>query len=80
MRDELLPHDRIRAIQEKLAAFFVDHIVVELSRQLSSRKDLVVEPLKLGSLKGLNGTRNTRVILVRPLTVNVKAYVQLIWY
>ena len=35
-----------------------------------------MEPLQLGSLKGLNGTRNTRVILVRPLTVKVKAYVQ----
>ena len=54
--------------------------VVELSRQMSSRKDLVVEPSQLGSLKGLNGTRNTRVILVRPLTVKVKAYVQLRWY
>ena len=35
-----------------------------------------MEPSPLGSLKGLNGTRNTRVILVRPLTVKVKAYVQ----
>ena len=35
-----------------------------------------MEPSQLGSLKGLNGTRNTRVILVRPLTVKVKAYVQ----
>ena len=35
-----------------------------------------MEPLQLGSLKGLSGTRNTRVILVRPLTVKVKAYVQ----
>ena len=26
-------------------------------------------------LEGVNGTRNTRVILVRPLTVKVKAYV-----
>ena len=51
------------------------HAVVELSRQMSSCKDLVVEPSQLGSLKGLNGTRNTRVILVRPLTVNVNAYV-----
>ena len=49
---------------------------MELSRQMSSCKDLVVEPSQLGSLKGLNGTRNTRVILVRPLTVKVKAYVQ----
>ena len=39
-----------------------------------------MEPSQLGSLKGLNGTRNTRVILVRPLTVKVKAYVQLRWY
>ena len=31
-------------------------------------------------LKGVNRTRNTRVILVRPLTVKVKAYVQLRWY
>ena len=30
----------------------------------------------MGSLKGLSGTRNTRVILVQPLTVKVKAYVQ----
>ena len=43
---------------------------------MSSCKDLVVEPSQLGSLKGLNETRNTRVILVRPLTVKVKAYVQ----
>ena len=49
---------------------------MELLRQMSSCKDLVVEPSQLGSLKGLNGTRNTRVILVRPLTVKVKAYVQ----
>ena len=54
--------------------------IVELSRQMSSCKDLVVEPSQLGSLKGLNGTRNTGVILVRPLTVKVKAYVQLRWY
>jgi len=54
--------------------------VVELSRQMSSCKDLVVEPSQLGSLNGLNGTRNTRVILVRPLTVKVKAYVQLRLY
>ena len=27
-------------------------------------------------MKGLCGTRNTRVILVQPLTVKVKAYVQ----
>ena len=55
-------------------------LVVELSRQMSSCKDLVVEPSQLGSLKGLSGTRNTRFILVRPLTVKVKAYVQLRWY
>ena len=35
-----------------------------------------MEPSQLGSLKGLSGTRNTRVILVWPLTVKVKAYVQ----
>ena len=54
--------------------------VVELSRHMSSCKDLVVEPSQLGSLKGLSGTRNTRVILVPPLTVKVKVYVQLRWY
>ena len=48
--------------------------VVELSRQMSSSKDLVVEPSQLGSLKGLNGTKDTRIILVRPLTLKVKAY------
>ena len=48
--------------------------VVELSRQMSSCKDLVVEPSQLGSLKGFNGTKDTRIILVRPLTVKVKAY------
>ena len=53
---------------------------MELSRQMSSCKDLVVEPSQLGSLKGLNGTRDARIILVRPLTVKVKAYVQLRWY
>ena len=26
-RDELLPQDRIRAIQEELAAFFLDHVI-----------------------------------------------------
>ena len=46
--------------------------VVELSRQISSCKDLVVEPSPLGSLKGLNGTKDMKVILVRPLTVKVK--------
>ena len=35
--------------------------VVELSQQMSSCKNLVVEPSQLGSLKGLSGTRNTRV-------------------
>ena len=35
-----------------------------------------MEPSQLGSLKGFSGTRNTGVILVRPLTVKVKAYVQ----
>ena len=27
MRDELLSHDRIRAIQEELAGFFVEHVI-----------------------------------------------------
>jgi hypothetical protein len=27
MRDELLPNDRIRAIQEELAGFFLDHVI-----------------------------------------------------
>jgi hypothetical protein len=27
MRDELLPHDRIRAIQEELVGFFLDHVI-----------------------------------------------------
>ena len=27
MRDELLAHDRIRAIQEELAGLFLDHII-----------------------------------------------------
>ena len=27
LRDELLPQDRIRAIQEELAGFFLDHII-----------------------------------------------------
>ena len=27
MRDGLLPHDRIQAIQEELAGFFLDHVV-----------------------------------------------------
>ena len=35
-----------------------------------------MEPSQLGSLKGLNGTKDTRVLLVRPLTEKVKAYVQ----
>ena len=63
---------------QKQGSLFVP--VVELSRQMSSCKDLVVEPSQLGSLKGLSGTRNTGVILVWPLTVKVKAYVQLRWY
>jgi hypothetical protein len=29
MRDELLPHDRIRAIQEELAGFFLEHVIHE---------------------------------------------------
>ena len=36
-----------------------------------------MEPSQLGSLKGLIGTKDTRgFILVRPLTMKVKAYVQ----
>ena len=35
-----------------------------------------MEPSQLGSLKGLIRTKDTRFILVRPLTVKVKAYVQ----
>ena len=27
MRDEFLRHDRIRAIQEELAGFFLDHVI-----------------------------------------------------
>ena len=33
-----------------------------------------MEPSQLGSLKGLIGTKDTGFILVRPLTVKVKAY------
>ena len=29
MRDELLAPDRMRAIQEELAAFFLDHVIAE---------------------------------------------------
>ena len=29
MRDELLPHDRILAIQEEFAGFFLDHVIHE---------------------------------------------------
>ena len=29
MRDELLPQDRMKAIQEELAAFFLDHVIAE---------------------------------------------------
>ena len=29
MRDELLPHDRIRAIQEELAGFFLQEIIAK---------------------------------------------------
>ena len=29
MRDELLAEDRMRAIQEELAAFFLDHVIAE---------------------------------------------------
>ena len=58
---------------------------MELSRQMSSCKDLVVEPSQLGSLKGLSGIerRNTQdedLDSFRPLTVKVKAYVQLRCY
>ena len=55
-------------------------VVVELSQQMFSSKDLVVEPSPVGSLKGLNGTKDTKIILVRPLTLKVKAYFQLRWY
>ena len=27
MQDELLPQDRIRAIQEELVGFFLDHVI-----------------------------------------------------
>ena len=33
-----------------------------------------MEPLQLGSLKGLIGTKDTGFIVVRPLMVKVKAY------
>ena len=36
--------------------------------------DLVVVPSQLGSKKGLIRTKDTGFILVRPLTVKVKAY------
>ena len=29
MRDELLPPDRMRGIQEELAAFFLDHVIAK---------------------------------------------------
>ena len=29
MRDELLPPDHMRAIQEELAVFFLDHVIAE---------------------------------------------------
>ena len=29
MRDELLAQDRMRAIQEELTAFFLDHVIAE---------------------------------------------------
>ena len=29
MQDELLAPDRMRAIQEELAAFFLDHVIIE---------------------------------------------------
>ncbi len=29
MRNELLPEDRMKAIQEELAAFFLDHVIAE---------------------------------------------------
>ena len=46
---------------------------MELSRQMSLKKDLVVEPSQWVSLKGLNGTKDMRgFILVRPLTVKVR--------
>ena len=38
-----------------------------------------MEPSQLGSLKVLNGTRNTGIILVRPLTVKVQAYDPVEW-
>ena len=50
-----------------------------LSRQMSSWKDLVVEPSRQFSLKGLKRTRDARVILVQLLSMKVKAYVQLRW-
>ena len=28
-QEELLPHDRIQAIQEELAGFFLDHVIPE---------------------------------------------------
>ena len=29
MRNELLPQDRMKAIQEELAGFFLDHVIAE---------------------------------------------------
>ena len=70
----LLSHEDLGHLRKPIVAIYKPSSVVELSRQMSSCKDLVVEPLQLGSLKGLNGTKDTRFILVRPLTAKVKAY------
>ena len=75
-------HCRLRVTEPErsIDPLLLTEPVVELSRQMSLSKDLVVEPSPLGILKGLNGTKDTKIILVRPLTLKVKAYFQLRWY
>ena len=49
---------------EKHAQRQLEAGVVEISRQMSSWKDLVVEPSRRVSLKGLNRTKDTRVFIL----------------
>ena len=63
----MLERKRCTQIDEMCRGIFTADV---LAKGLSRR------PSQLGSLKGLVGTKDTRVfILVRPLTMKVKAYV-----
>ena len=42
MRDELLAPDRMRAIQEELAAFFLDHMIAEDGEYYVDHESMII--------------------------------------